>query len=87
MVYSWNKTMYKGFSPLQPLLSCGLDLVSDSVWGRPGAPSLVLEVTGLSLSGQPPWVGCLSSHAHQLSSAKVCAQTVGSAVILSYQAK
>lgn len=29
----------------------------------------------------------MGSHAHQLSSAKVCAQTVGSAVILSYQAK
>lgn len=31
----------------------------------------VLEVMGVSLSGQPLWVGCLSSYAHQLSSAKV----------------
>lgn len=50
-------------------------------------PPLVLEVMGLSLSGKPLWVGDLSSLAYQLSCGKVHAQTVGSLVILFYQAK
>lgn len=74
-------------SSLVSLLFWSLDLVRNSVWSRPVTPPLVLEVMGLSLSGKPLWVGDLSSLAYQLSCGKVHAQTVGSLVILFYQAK